>query len=301
MSEQSARFIDPQQLESLGNTTLRARAVVEGVMAGMHRNPNRGSSVEFAEYKEYAPGDEVRHIDWRAFARVDRYYVKQFEDETNVRAFSLLDVSGSMGFGWESAPTKFMYGATLVAAFSWLLLRQGDAPGLLLFRDEPGSFLPPSSRRSQLEDIGQILDQVVPGGATSGSRALSRIAEQVHRRSLIVVVSDFIDEHEELLTLCRILRKRGMEVVLFHLMDRAEWEFPWEEMTLFEGMEGEGQLLAEPDDLREAYRSTVRAHVASIEEDAVRGDLEYFRTFTDQPIEEVLLRFVNGRQRRQRR
>lgn len=301
MSEVSARFIDPQQLESLGNSAMRARAVVEGVMAGMHRNPNRGSSVEFAEYKEYAPGDEIRHIDWRAFARVDRYYVKQFEDETNVRAYSLLDVSGSMGFGWDTSPTKLLYASTLVAAFSWLLLRQGDAPGLLVFRDEPGMFLPPSSKRSQLEDICRLLDEVKPGGGTSGARALSRIAEQVHRRSLVVVVSDFIDEHEELLTLCRILRKRGMEVVLFHLMDRAEWDFPWEEMTLFEGMEDDGRLLAEPDDLREAYRQTVRRHVSSIEENAARGDLEYFRTFTDQPVEEVLLRFVDGRQRRGRR
>ena len=277
---------------------LRARAVVEGVIAGLHRNPSRGSSVEFAEYKEYAPGDDIRHIDWRAFGRVDRYYVKQFEDETNLRAHLLLDLSGSMEFSFEGAPSKRLYASTLVASLAHLLLRQGDAPGLLTFDAEPGFWLRPSARQTQLNDICAVLERGPASGGTSLSAVLAHVAERIYTRSLVVLVSDLLDTSEEMLTLARVLRQRGMEVVIFHVLDRAEWTLPYEGLTLFEGLEGEGSVLVDPDDIRDAYQEQLSAHVVAIESRCAQGDIEYFRTYTDEPIEEVLLAFVRGRRKR---
>ncbi|MFT6396761.1 MAG: hypothetical protein ACJAYU_001504 [Bradymonadia bacterium] len=266
----------------------------------MHRNPHRGSSVEFAEYKEYAPGDDIRHIDWRAYGRIDRYYVKQFEDETNVRAYMLLDSSGSMSFSFEAAPTKLLYASTLLASLAHVLLKQGDAPGLLTFDDRPRNWLPPSSSRKQLSDICTVLDTAPGTGRTSIERALSRVAERVFARSLVVLTSDFLETGEDVLTLAQVLRRRGMEVVLFHVLDRAEWTLPFEGLTFFEGLEEDGELLVDPDDVRDAYQELFREHASQIEATAHRGDLEYFRTYTDEPVERVLLDFIRSRRRRSR-
>lgn len=298
MSNATSRYVNPASLEALGSMQLRARAVIEGVINGLHRNPHRGSSVEFAEYKEYRPGDDIRHIDWRAYGRVDRYYVKQFEDETNLRAWLLLDVSGSMEFSFEAAPTKRLWGATLLASLAALLLRQGDAPGLMVFAEKPGLMLPPSSKNTQLDDICSALEQPPGGTRTSIALALSRIAERVHRRSLVVIISDLLDSHEEMMTLMRVLRRRGLEVVIFDVHDRAEQTLPFEGLTLFEGLEGEEDLLVEPDELRSAYQAEMTAYFERIRSECARADVEYFRVFTDEPIETALLDFFRKRQRR---
>lgn len=291
-----SRFIDPQDLKTLAHAKLRARSVVEGLLTGMHRNPLRGSSVEFSEYKEYVPGDELKYVDWRAFARVDRYYVKQFEDETHLRTFFLLDQSGSMDFAYgENTLTKYEYGATLCAAMSWLMLRQGDAPGLMLFDDKLRTFLPTSTRKNQLDDLCALLDEAKIGGKTNIEEALSRAAERIKGRGLIVLISDFIDVQEDALLLARILRRRGMDVVCFHLLDRAEWTLPWEQMCRFEGMEGEGEELAEPDEIRAAYQRQVQRHLDAIERAFTQGDIEYFRVFTDESPTEVIRALIQRR------
>jgi uncharacterized protein (DUF58 family) len=289
---------DPRQLEAIGALRLRARAAVEGALAGLHRSPHKGASVEFAEYKEYAPGDDVRHIDWRAYGRKDRYYVKQFEDETNLRGYVLVDASGSMDFAFEDGPSKWSFASQLAASIAWLLLRQGDAAGLLVFDERPGFWLPPSAKRSQLEDLCAVLASRSPGGSTSVEAAVARIAETVHARSLVVIVSDFLDDNEDLLALARILRRRGMEVVLFHVIDRAELDLPFEGLTRFEGLEGEGRLLVEPDDIRAAYQAAFEEHAARLVERARSGDLEYYRVVTDSPLEEVVRAWLIDRTRR---
>ena len=285
----------PEDLEAIGALKLQARAVVEGVLAGLHRSPHKGASVEFAEYKEYAPGDDVRHIDWRAYGRKDRYYVKQFEDETNVRIYLLLDASGSMGFGFEGGPTKWAWSCQLVSALAWLGLRQGDAPGLLLFDSAPGVLVPPSSRRAQLDDIASVLAAHTPTGETRPDAALSRVAERVHARSIVVLCSDLLDDAEAWLTLARVLRKRAMEVVVFHVNDPAELELPYEGVTLFEGLEGEEDLLADPDDIRDAYKDAVAAHADAIRGACRAGDLEYYAATTDQRVSDVILRWLVDR------
>ena len=293
-----ARFLDPRRLEALGTTQLRARAVLEGVIAGLHRSPHRGASVEFAEYKEYAPGDDIRHIDWRAYGRIDRYYVKQFEDETNTRGVVALDASGSMSFSFEDAPTKLLFASTLAASIAHVMLRQGDAPGLLSFDDRERAWLPPSNKRTQIEDICTVLDGAPGSGRTSVAAALKRVAERLRARSVVVLISDLLDTADDMLRFARVLRQRGMEVVVFQVLDRAEWTLPFEGLTLFEGMEGDGELLADPDELRDAYQEQIRAHVRAVEDECLRGDLEYFRVYTDEPVEGAILEWLVSRRRR---
>lgn len=289
-------FIDPKHLAALSRTKLRAQSVVDGLLTGMHRNPWSGSSVEFSEYKEYVPGDELKYIDWRAYARVDRYYVKQFEDETQLRAYFLLDQSGSMDFAFgEETLSKFAYGATLSASLSWLLLRQGDAPGLMLFDDQLRTFLRARARTSQLDDLCTLLDDAEVRGGTDLNEALSRAAERIRGRGLVVLISDFIDVGEEALTLARILRRRGMDVVCFHVMDRAEWTLPWEQMCRFEGMENNGEELVEPDEIRGAYQREVQKHIDAISEQCAQGNIPYFHVFTDASPVEVLREFLRKR------
>lgn len=288
------QYLDPATLMKLGGLLVRARSVVEGSIAGMHRSPHRGSSVEFAEYKEYTEGDEIKHIDWRAFARFDKYYVKQFEDETNLYAYLLLDGSGSMDFGSEGV-TKLEYARTLAAAFAYFLLRQGDAVGALVFGEQPGLFLPPSSKNSHLDDVLQVLESVPGKGGTDIARALQSMAERVRRRSLMLVFSDMLDDAQRVMNLAKVMRKRRQEVALFHLLDPAEVELPYEGLTLFEGLEGEGELLVDPDDVRERYQQEMSAHLQKIERDCREGDIEYFRVLTTDPLEKVLLDFILGR------
>jgi uncharacterized protein (DUF58 family) len=288
------QYLDPATLMKLGGLLVRARSVVEGSIAGMHRSPHRGSSVEFAEYKEYTEGDEIKHIDWRAFARFDKYYVKQFEDETNLYAYLLVDGSGSMDFGSEGV-TKLEYARTLAASFAYFLLRQGDAVGALVFGDQPGLFLPPSSKNSHLDDVLQVLESVPGQGRTDIARALQSMAERVRRRSLMLVFTDMLDDAQRVMNLAKVMRKRRQEVAIFHLLDPAEVELPYEGLTLFEGLEGEGDLLVDPDDVRERYQQEMSAHLQRIERDCREGDIEYFRVMTTDPLEKVLLDFILGR------
>ncbi|MBH23886.1 MAG: DUF58 domain-containing protein [Myxococcales bacterium] len=289
------RFLDPTVVMRMGGLLVRARSVVEGAIAGMHRSPHKGSSVEFAEYKEYAPGDEIKHIDWKAFGKSDRYYVKQFEDETNLRAYMVLDGSGSMNFASEGCPTKLEYAQTLAASFAFLMLRQGDAVGALAFDDQPGLMLPPSSKSTHLTDILHVLESLPGDGRTDIAAALQALAERLRRRGMLVIISDMLDDAERVMTIARVMRKRRQEVAIFHIIDPAELDLPYEGLTIFEGLEGEEDLLVDPDDIRDRYREEMRAHLNQIETECREGDIEYFRTVTTRPLELALMDFIVGR------
>jgi uncharacterized protein (DUF58 family) len=285
-------LIDPRLLQSLGNMRIRARSVVEGAISGLHRSALKGASVEFTEYKEYSPGDDIRHIDWRAFARSDRYYVKQYEDETNLRAYLLLDTSGSMDYGFEELLPKSTYATYLAAALAYLFVRQGDAAGLLTFSNEPGTFLPASSKNSHLDDLFKLLEETPRGGKTDIASALTRMAERAPRRSLVFLISDMLDTGEEVLNAAKVLRRRKFEVILFHLVDPSELTLPFEGLTIFEGLEEDGELLVDPDDIRERYLIELNAYLDQIEDECRQSDLEYWRVKTDTPLDSVLLDFM---------
>lgn len=275
---------------------LRARHLAEGIIAGLHRSPHRGGSVEFSEYIEYSPGHELRHVDWRVYGKSDRYYVKQFEDETNLQSYLVMDGSGSMSFQGEDAPfEKLTYARYLAATLAYLLIRQGDAVGALGFADTAGAFLPAAARNRHLDDIFYLLGQLKGQGQTALNQTLQVIAERAGRRSLIMIFSDFLDATDETYELLRVMRSRRLDVACFHIIDDAELELPFEGLTLFEGMEGDGELLVDPDDIRQRYQEAMKVHLATLQDHCERSDIAYLRCQTSTPIEEIGREFLRRR------
>ena len=297
MADFRSQYLDPAVLETLGNMQVRARSLVEGIIAGLHRSPHRGGSVEFAEYIEYSPGHEIRHIDWKVYGKSDKYYVKQYQDETNLRTYFLLDGSGSMAFESEEAPlTKLRYVSFLAATMAYLFIRQGDAVGAVsVDEDEIVRFLPAASKTTHLDDLFFLLEALTGTGPTSLVKGLKTIAERTRSRAQVFVFSDMLDADEEVLTLLQVLRKRRYEVSVFHVIDEAEITLPYEGLTHFEGMENDGELLVDPDDLRDRYLAAMQEHLERIKRACEENDLEYTRFLTREPIEEVALRFLRRR------
>ena len=291
MSRYQSKLLNPELLESLGNMNVKARGLVEGIIAGMHRSPHRGGSVEFAEYSEYTPGQELRHIDWRVYGKSDKYYVKQFQDETNLRVFLVMDGSGSMGFQGETAPwTKLECVSTLAAAIGYLVLKQGDSVGAL----HRGAFLPASSKRTHLEDLLHLLENLPASGDAGLLKCLETIVERAKGRARVLVFSDMLDADEDVLTMLKILKRRRYDLSVFHVHDPAEMDLPYENLTIFEGMEEDGELLAEPDDLRDEYLKAIRAHIKRVESACHESNIEYHRFLSTDSLENVALAFLRG-------
>ncbi|MHC5052532.1 MAG: DUF58 domain-containing protein, partial [Planctomycetota bacterium] len=247
-----SRFLDPAVLAEISRLDLRARQVVEGYVAGLHKSPRKGYSVEFAEHREYVPGDDIRHIDWKLWGREDRFYIKQYEEETNLRCHLLLDISESMRFG-TGPLDKFEYSATAAAAITFLLLKQRDAVGLRLFDDALQGVVPISSNWQSLHNILTLVDPVKPKRKTDFSIPLRDFADQAGRRSMIVIFSDLFAPLETIEAGLKALRHKRHEVVLFHVMDATELTFPFEDNTRFLGLEEMPDLIAEPRSLRDGY------------------------------------------------
>lgn len=302
MSNLRDRYLDPALLQALGNMQVRARTLVEGVIAGMHRSPHRGGSVEFAEYTEYSPGQELRHIDWRVYGKSDKYYIKQFQDETNLRVFLVMDGSGSMAFKSETAPwSKQECVSLLAAALGYLVIRQGDAVGAVQVVSDPKvpgkeevQFLPASSKSTHLEDLFFLLEKMPGKGDAGLLRALQTVVERARGRCRVLIFSDMLDANEDVLTMLKILKRRRFDLTVFHVVDPAEMDLPYEGLTIFEGMEDDGELLAEADDLREQYRAAIQGHFKLVESTCHESNIEYFRFLTSEPLEEVALKFLRG-------
>lgn len=288
------QIIDRALLVRLAGLNLPAGQVVEGVLTGMHKSPHHGSSVEFAQHREYVPGDEIRHIDWKAFGRSDRYSIKQYEDETNLRAYLLVDTSGSMDYGRKGLPTKLEYGSQVAAAMAWMLLRQGDAAGLLTFGSKVGHYLPPRARADHFWRIAETLEGEPVGGATNAVGALQHIAEVAGRRSLILLFSDCFDFDPKLAALARQLRRRRHRVAVFQVLDPDELEFPFNDLTLFEDMETDERLQADPRGMREEYIKEINAFCDTLRQDLLEGDVAYHRLLTSEPVERAVLRIIQG-------
>jgi uncharacterized protein (DUF58 family) len=297
--------LDPVDLARLASMSVRARVIVEGAFAGQHHNPHAGTSIEFAEHKEYAPGDDVRHMDWKAVGRVGRYYIKRFEDETEMRTFLLVDSSASMGYKRRGV-SKLEYASYLAAALGYLLAQQGDPAGLLVFDERTRQYLPPRTRGGHIRDLLLALDGVYAAGRTQPGRALAHAGELADRRSLIVLMTDLLDAPPDgpdgLADRLRQLRSRGHDVALFHLLDPDEVELPFEDLTQFEGVEPEDarRLLVDPRDLaasfaRESLALRERWRLACLE-----ARVEYRFATTATPPAEVLRAFLFDRRRARR-
>jgi uncharacterized protein (DUF58 family) len=294
-----SQLLDPVTLARLKNLELRARTVVEGALAGLHRSPHHGSSVEFAEHKEYAPGDDVRRIDWKAYGKFDKYYVKQFEQETNLRAWLVVDGSGSMGYrGRPERLSKLEYASALAASLAYLLVRQGDAAGLVVVGDRVVRAIPARAAASHLPNLVDALEGIVPAGPTRLAAAVDHVLEHAPRRSSVMVFSDLFDAEEKVLKRLALLRRRKHEVTVFHVLDPHELDFPFEDPTLFLSMEDARQVEANGRDVRKGYLEVLRRWLEEVRRAAGEGDLEHLLCRTDQPPDEILLPFLSRRERR---
>ena len=273
---------------------------MEGVLTGLHKSPHHGQSVEFSEHKEYAPGDEIKHIDWRAFAKLDKYYVKRFEMETNLRALLVVDASGSMAYG-RGALTKLQYAAICAGALAYLLSRQGDQVGLCIAGDggaTPGvrDFIPFASSPAHVQELLRRLDSETGRGPTTLTQALDFAAEKAPRRALIIVLSDLFDTTETSIPALKMLRSRRHDVLLLQIHDREELDFPFDDPTRFLSMEDERQIEAQPRQIRESYLQQIRSFLESTRKDLARADVEVEQIATDAAPDRVLLKLLARRE-----
>jgi len=298
MADPRRSLLDPAVLAKLGTLKLRVRAVTEGILSGLHRSPHHGQSVEFAEHKEYTPGDDVRRIDWKAYGKFDKYYVKQFEQETNLRCYLVVDASGSMGWrGAQGRLTKLEYASSLAASLAYLLVRQADAAGLVLCGDQVVKAIPPAASASHLVPLLEALEGAAARGETRLGAAVDWIVEHAPRRAAVVVLTDLFDKDERALKRLAQLARRKHEVTLFHVLDPAELEFPFQDPTLFLSMEDGRSVEANGRDVRKGYLEVMGAWLDQVKREAAEQDLDYALCRTDRPLDEVLLPFLARRER----
>jgi uncharacterized protein (DUF58 family) len=289
-------FLDPAVVARLGTLELKARTIVEGFLSGLHRSPFKGFSVEFAEYRQYIPGDALSTIDWKVYARSDRYYVKKFEEETNLDCHVMFDVSNSMSYG--SGPmTKFEYGACLAASLGYLMNRQRDAIGLTAFDENIVSMLPASSRPGHLRAILVTLDRLRPGRKTNVSKPLHQLADSVVKRGMVVLISDLLDDPVEVIRGLKHFQFRGNDVIVFHILDPHETDFPFERATRFEDLETEEEIMAVPGAVRDHYLKEMSGLMEHYRRELGACGIDYQMISTRNPLELALLSYLSTRAR----
>jgi len=288
-------YFEPAKVGRLANMNLVARHVVEGFITGLHRSPHRGFSVEFSEHREYSPGDDLRHLDWVAFGRTDRYYIKQYEQETNLRAYVLLDVSGSMNYRYDAPLTKMQYGCYLTACLTYLMARQQDVAGVIAFDDDIRLHLPPASSPAHLDRVFTGLEKLEPGRNTAIAETFHQLAERIAKRGLIIIISDLYDEPDAVLNALQHFCYKKHQVILFHVFDPAELELPFKRMTNFVDLETSDRVQVDPRLLRDAYCDEVKAFVDHYRKECSDRNIEYVLAPTDTPYERMLLTYLARR------
>jgi uncharacterized protein (DUF58 family) len=289
-----ARFVDPRVLARIGNLELVARSVVDGFINGIHRSPYFGASVDFAEHRGYVPGDDIRRVDWRLYARTDRYYIKEYEADSNANFAVLLDVSKSMGFGSKGI-TKLDYGRILGACLTYFVHRQRDRVGLVAFDSELVEHVPPSAKH--METVLHVLDRLQPSRPGSLRAPLHKMAEHFGRRGILVLISDLYEEPDAVLDAIGPLRFRGNDIIVFHVLDPAEIEFPFDDASSFEDLESGEQIPVVPQALREEYRRMIRAHIEAIAERCKGARIDYTMLQTSQPLDHALFSYLSMREK----
>lgn len=276
---------------------LRARFVVEGFITGLHRSPYHGFSVEFAQHRPYMAGDELRHIDWKAYGKTDKYFIKQFEEETNLKSYLVLDASRSMAFTSGSRPTKFAYASYVAAALAYLMMEQRDAVGLSLYDKDVRASLTPRSTRPSLMQLLAELERAVPGEGTETAKALHSVAERLTRRGLVIVLSDFFDDPERVITALRHFRHKGNEVIVMQILDPLERSFAFEQDAIFQDMETGEKLMTQPWHLSRAYQETMREFLKTLKLRCLENGIDYVLLDTATPFDRALLEYLNKRAR----
>ena len=298
--ENSQRFLNPQTLASLQGLDLQARMVVEGYVAGMHRSPYHGFSVEFAEHREYVAGDDIRHVDWKVWSKTDKLYLKQYEEETNLLTYLLLDTSESMAYASPGNVSKLHYAQFVAASLAYMVIQQQDSAGLAIFDQQVNRYLRPSGQPSHLKEMFRLMDAAPAARTTDLGTILHDLAERFKKRGVVVVLSDLFDDVPRILAGLRHFRHRRHEVIVFHVMDPFELEFPFREPTLFKGLEGLPEILTEPHALRNAYREEVTAFLTELRKGCQMSDIDYVPLRTDRPLDVALSSYLASRSARVR-
>lgn len=287
-------YLDPELLQKLGDLELVAREVVEGLRAGSHRSPLKGFSTEFAHHRQYAPGDAIRDLDWRVYGRTERYYTKLYEAETNFDCHLLMDASSSMTYG-SGKVSKLEYSKYLAAALSYLILNQRDSVGLSVFDSEMRAHLPPRSAMSIILQIEKILKEITPTPKTSIAEQLNNIALQIKRRSFVILISDLFSDVGDIMRGLQRLRYGGHNVIVFHTLDPHELKFPFKGTWQFDGLEGEEELITQPERIREDYLTNLNAYLEQLQSGCIGSRVDYTLVETSRPLDSLLSEFLETR------
>lgn len=291
-----SQYLTPEIISRLDNLSLKARLVVEGFIVGLHKSPYHGFSVEFSEHRAYGAGDEIRHIDWKLWGKTDRFFVKQYEEETNLKSYLLLDQSKSMVYNSHQV-SKLEYAQVLAAAVGYLMLKQQDAVGLTLFDDQIRDQIPPRSKRSHLNAILSRLQNIIPGPETHIAPVLHQTAESIKKRGLIVLISDLFDDPEEVLSGLQHFRYKGHEVVVFHILDPQEIRLDFPERTRFKDMETGEDIVTEPWYIQADYQKSMEIFCENYKNKFRQNNIDYIRITSNQPLDIALSEYLIKRKR----
>ena len=297
MDDDPRKYLDPKVLAKISKLDLKARLIVEGFISGLHKSPFHGFSVEFAQHREYVPGDDTRHIDWKVYGKSDRFYIKQYEQETNLKSYILLDVSESMAYTSDGM-TKLGYGACVAASLAYLMLQQQDSVGLVLFDEQVRAFIRDSGHPSHLKLITHKIEETQPEGKTKVRGIFDDLAERITRRGLIIIISDLFVNVDDLLVALRHFRHKRHEVIVFHVLDQYEKTFPFTDLTLFKGLEQYPQLFAEPRTLRANYLEEFDAFVRKVKQGCRQHAIDYVQLTTSDSLEVALSTYLAARMAR---
>lgn len=296
MSEAYRQYLEPHVVSKLANMELRARLVVEGFITGLHKSPYHGFSVEFAEHRPYMPGDEIKHIDWKIYGKTDRYYIKQYEEETNLKAYIVLDASRSMAYASEGNMPKILYASFLVAALSYMMIKQQDAVGLAVYDERINTYLPPHATKGYLRQILIELEKVRASNKTGGGKSLHQIADRIKRRGLVVVVSDLLDNPDEIIAALKHFRHKKNEVIIMHVLDPLERSFAFDTDAEFKDMETSEQLVTQPWQIKHAYQQTMAAFLERYKRECLENYIDYVLLDTATPYNVALFQYLNKRE-----
>ncbi len=292
--KQQMSYFDPEVLARVNGLLFRARQVVDGLLFGIHKSRAKGLSSDFEEYREYSPGDDVKHLDWKAYGKFDRYFIKQYRTTTNLRAQILLDVSGSMDYG-SNHLSKFEYGCLLAASLSYLMFKQQDAVGLITFSEKVEQIIPARARHGHLAAILEAMEAIRPRGRSAVGPVLQQLASGFTRRGLAVLISDLLDDPEAVMKGIKQLRFRCGDVIVFHILDKDELDFPFKDVTRFQDLEEDLQLLTEPRAIRKAYLKTINTLIDTYRKGCGENTVDYVLLNTSAPLDQALVSYLSWR------
>lgn len=288
-------YLHPSFISKLNSLELKARLVVEGFMVGLHKSPYHGFSVEFSEHRAYMQGDNLKDVDWKVFGKTEKYFIKQYEEETNLRSYIFLDTSNSMAYSSEKNISKLNYSITLAAALSYLMIHQQDAVGLTLYSEKINKFLPPKSSRAYLQEILKSLINVTPSEKTNTAESLSEGAEKLKRRGLVVIISDFFDDINSVLKALKHFSYKKNEVIVFQILDPMEKTFSFGKDAIFKDLETGDELTTQPYQIQKAYREAMNEFTNKIKSECLNSNIDYNLIETSDPYDKALLRYIQKR------